>query len=345
MSREESDMAPSTRLGWVDVGRGLAISLVVFFHARNWLAATGIDLSFWEDFNTILSSLRMPMFFALSGLFAGKWLLASWGSLIRTKVVLFAWVLVVWSAIGICVQLTGLYVAGEPVSLTTAAKDLLFTLVSPLYELWFVWALALFFVLVKLTQKIPVWLQLAVAGIISAVALTLWLNTTTGLTGSAKFYFFFLCGLYLRQGILMFSASAAWLRALTIVVWFAVSLTLFLLDLRGVPVAYFVNCVLGVVAGVALSTFLIRVSLLQHLGRQTLPIYLAHTPIVILVSIAIMLAPPLLVVAEFLGPLLLPVVAALAIAAALGLHRLCAPTPFRYLYEAPPAAVRVFGRR
>lgn len=336
-------MAKAGRLEWVDTGRGIAISLVALFHSTNWLYGTGLNFEVWTNVSIVLSSLRMPLFFTLSGLFAAKWLTASWGSLLRTKVVLFAWVLIVWSIIGMIVQVTALHVAGQPVAITSAVRDLLLVPIKPLFELWFIWALALFFVIAKATRRVPIVVQLAVTGIVSAVGLTIWLNTTTGLTGSAKFYFFFLGGLYLRSVIVSFSSARPLVRWTVLTVWAAVSVTLFVFGLRGLPAVYFLNCVLGVFAGVALSRLLSRVGLLRRLGTQTLPIYLAHTPIAILIAIVIMITPPLLVAASAISGVLPPLVAALAVAGALGVHGLAQRSWLRYLYAPPPATIRMLG--
>lgn len=338
-------MAKGERLDWVDTGRGLAISLVALFHATNWIAATRLDVSMWADLSTVVSSLRMPFFFALAGLFAGKWLHATWGEVVRSKVLLFLWVLVVWTVIGMVVQLSGMRAAGEPVNLAAAARDTLLSPVIPRFELWFIWALAVFFLVAKATRRVPPLVQLAAAGIMSAIGLTVWLNTTTGLTGSAKFYFFFLCGLYLRALLLRIASARVWMLAAVVVVWAVVSTVLFVLDLRAVPGAYFVNCLLGVAAGVAISRALVRLPLLQRLGRQTLPIYLAHTPIIIALSIVLLLVPGLLDIVAPIGWLIPPLAAVAGVAGALWLHARLRGTPLRYLYEPIPAAVRVLGGR
>lgn len=337
VGRPRAASAGSTRVSWVDTGRGIAIILVVLFHTRNWVAGTGVDTGAWEDVNAILSSMRMPFFFVLSGLFAAKWLTAPWRELLRQKVLLFLWVLVVWSAIGITVQVSGLAAAGRPVGVTTAVRDFLLSPLSPPYELWFIWALALFFVLAKLTARIPVPLQLAVTGICAAVSLTLWFSVTNGQTGAAKFYFFFLCGMYARRFILAIAQWAPWQRIAMILLWAAASGVFWALGWRELPGVYFVNCLIGVLAGVALSTFAVRIGLLARLGRQTLPIYLAHTPIVILITIAMFALPAVIEVLVPYGAVVVPAVAAVAIAAALGLHRLAQRSVLRYLYEAPPA--------
>ncbi len=331
-----SPASAGSRMDWVDAGRGLAICLVALFHSTNWLYGTGSAFTFWTDLNTVLSSLRMPMFFVLAGLFAGKWLMQPWRSLLRSKVLLFLWVLAVWSVVDMVVQLAGMATAGQQVSLTTAAKDLLLSPVKPLFELWFVWALALFFIVAKLTRRLPIWVQMGVSGVLACVGLTIWLTTTTGLTGSAKFYFFFLAGIYFRQAFIAFAQSRLWIHLAVLAGWASMSLTLFVLDLRGLPGVYFLNCIAGVFGGIALAQLLVKLPVLQRLGRNTLPIYLAHTPLAITITIVIMLVPSVHAAVPSVTLLLPPLVAAVAIAAALGLHRLLRKGPLKFLYE-PPA--------
>lgn len=328
------------RLDWVDTGRGLAIALVALFHATSWIAGTGLDVALWADVNTVLSSLRMPLFFALSGLFAAKWLTASWRDLLGSKVLLFVWVLMVWSLIGMIVQLAGLSIAGNAVNVLAGARGVVLALFNPPFELWFIWALGLFFVLARATRLVPPVLQLVAAGALSAFGLTVWLQLTTGLTGSAKFYFFFLCGLYLRSWILAFASARAAVLLSVVVVWAAVSTALFVFDLRGFPGAYFLNGVLGVLAGVAVSRALSRIRLLERLGRQTLPIYLAHTPIIIAIASALVLLPVVVAALQAVSWLVPPLVAGLAIAGALALHAACRRGVLRFLYEPPSVWVR-----
>src|SRR3954454_25108252 len=95
-----SSGAAKVRVTWVDTGRGIAITLVALFHATNWLLGAGAHVQGWSQANLVMSSLRMPLFFTLAGLFAGKWVRGAWGPLWRVKVRLYLWVFLLWGAIG-----------------------------------------------------------------------------------------------------------------------------------------------------------------------------------------------------------------------------------------------------
>jgi uncharacterized membrane protein YcfT len=328
-------MSPRRRVEWVDTGRGLAIILVALYHAARWLSRAGFDTEGWQVLNDVLSSLRMPLFFTLAGLFAQKWLVARWRDLLRSKLLLFAWVFCVWEVIGSATFVLGSASNGRRVSLWDTAVSLLWSPLVPKLELWFIWALALFFVLAKLTRVVTPWAQLAIAAAVAAVALSLWVNTTTGLTGSAKYYFFFLAGVYLRAAIMRFSRiSSRMVLVGVVVVWAALSVSLTLLEMRDVWGLYFVNCVLGVCGGIVLSRVLSRVRVIGRIGQRTLPIYLAHTPIIIVLSFALSLTPvPQLMSPDVLGTAL---VGCGAVSLALLLFRWCSRRRvLRYLYTPP----------
>jgi uncharacterized membrane protein YcfT len=332
------------RLDWVDTGRGVAISLVALYHSGNWLASTHLEVGFWRDLSTVLASMRMPLFFVLAGLFATKWLAGPWRSLLRSKVLLFWWVFLVWETVGTLVFPLGLLAGDKPVGMTGLIKALLWAPVMPRFELWFIWALSLFFVLAKLLRSLDARVQLLVAGLASAAALTVWVDSTTGWTGSAKFFFFFLAGIHGRHVLLSFAETVRLATGSAVItVWAAVSIGLFLTDERGAPGLYFVNCLLGVAAGIVISRALSRVRWLRQIGQQTLPIYLAHTPLVLVMTYLISLAGPVDVLGHvpWLVP---PVVAALVVSGALLLHRLLRRLGARWVYE-PPAWLqrRLFG--
>jgi hypothetical protein len=213
--------------------------------------------------------------------------------------------------------------------------------VLPRFELWFIWALSLFFVVAKATRRVPPRWQLAVAGLVSAASLTVWADTTTGWTGSAKFYFFFLVGIHGRQLLL---AAARGCRPATgaavMLLWAVVSVGLFLLDLRGAPGLYFLDCLLGVAAGIVVSIVLSRIQWLSRIGQQTLPIYLAHTPLILAMAFLVS-RPGVTGVLQHIEWVVPPVVAALAVAGSLALYRLLRRIGATWVYD-PPAAV---GRR
>lgn len=325
------------RIDWVDAGRGLAIALVVLFHSTNWLGEAGFGIAGWEFFNETIASIRLPLFFTMSGLFAVKWMTASWRDLWRSKVSLFVWVFAVWSVIATFSFMLGLNLQGAEGNYLGQLKDLLWAPFLPRFELWFIWALALFFVVAKLIHRLPTAVQLGVSGLLSVVALSDVFVGNVGWVGSAKYFFFFLSGILLRDHLIRWSNSARpALLASIFVGWGALALAGTGLGFRGLPGYYFLCCVVGVFAGVAVSRVLARIPGPRYLGTRTLPVYLTHTTIILIVVWLLAKLVPLPELAA-LGVVLPPALAAVAIAASLGLSRAVSGSGvLRYVYEQPP---------
>lgn len=339
-SADARPRAATDRVPWIDSGRGIAILLVTLYHSTSWLLGAGFHVQWWITVDETLASLRMPLFFTLSGLFAPKWLRASWSDLLRSKVLLFVWVFLIWETIGALFFQLGLVMQDKCCGVRDTVLGLLLSPIMPIYELWFIWALALFFIVARATRRVDVRLQIGVAAVAAFVALMGWSGINDGWEGVFKYYLFFVSGIYLRSWILRFGSTPK--RGLLVgafAIWAAISITVAFFGLAHLPGVYFVNSIAGVLGGIALSRFLTPVSFLARIGRQTLPIYLAHTPIILALAFVIHQTPllgPLLP----LAPILPPVLAAVAVVIALLVYRLASPTQARYLYEAPPMLFR-----
>src|SRR5690606_35564392 len=143
----------SSRLAWVDAAKGMSILLVVAHHAVSFLHTSGLVPPAVVAANTALASMRMPLFFLVSGLFVARPLAAPWRVVLAKRFAFFHIPAV--AAVDPYVDDT------DPVALA----------LSPLVPgsgMWFIYALALFAVLAKLGKGLPVWLQLGAAGVLSA---------------------------------------------------------------------------------------------------------------------------------------------------------------------------------
>lgn len=344
-------MSPTTdRLGWVDAGRGLAIALVVFFHTAQWLREAGLEVTGWVLVNDTIATLRLPVFFVLAGLFAQKWMTAPWRSLWGVKLSLFVWVYCLWSVIATFTFMLGLNLQGAQGNYFAQLAHIPMLPFAPRFELWFIWALAFFFVTARLLFRVPVAVQLTAAGALSFVALSWsaqWFPTAnTGWSGMAKYFFFFLVGLHLRTLILRASERlSVWVLATGFAAW----LTAAVLGTaygwaRTVPGYYFVTCLLGLIAGLGVAKVLSHWATLRSLGAQTLPVYVTHTSLVLVLAWLLAQTAGALS-GPWWGWLLVPTVAVTAIAGSLLLaHAAERRTPWRYLYLAPPWFSRVPAR-
>ncbi|MCP2264521.1 acyltransferase family protein [Promicromonospora thailandica] len=273
------------RLAWPDAARGLAIGLVVLYHATNWTWQTGYEVGVLREINETLRSLRMPLFFTVAGMFAGKWVAAPWSRLARGKLLFFAWVFVLWEPISLVVRLlTGYYQVADA-DWGTLGHDLAWSLLVPRSELWFLWTLAVFFVIARVLRRVPVVAQLLLAAAVGAWALAGWEPESIAWRGTAQFALFFLAGLHLRPLLERFAARITWYwAAAAVAVWLAIQVVVRQTGVADVPGFYLLANVAGVPAGVAVSVLLSRVPGalgLRWLGARTLPVFVTHTSVVL----------------------------------------------------------------
>jgi fucose 4-O-acetylase-like acetyltransferase len=145
------------RVGWVDLARGIGIFLVVLGHVLRGLTSASIAPKggFLAALDEWIYAFHMPVFFALSGLFAGRLVKRSWPELFadRWRVVIYPYL--VWSILQTLVQIAfGRFTNNSP-----TFSDLLWIFVLPYMQFWFLYALLLvsllYVALVK--AKVPTW--------------------------------------------------------------------------------------------------------------------------------------------------------------------------------------------
>lgn len=321
---------------WVDAGRGLAIALVVLYHAGQWLSVAEVEVAGWRTVNDIAATLRMPLFFVMSGILATSWLSRPWSTLWRVKLSLFVWVFLLWSVLATGPFILGLYMQGHRGMALSQYRAAVMAPLEPRFELWFIWALALLFVLARMTRTVPTALLLSTAAVLSAVSFT-WVDLgNVGWNGLLKYAFFFLLGLHCRPALLRLGRSCRWgILSALLVTWAGLAVCGVTLQLNAVPGYYFVTAVLGVVAGITISRVLVWWPVMRHMGAHTLPIYLAHTSAVILLA-WVLFHLPVSDLPGWSGTIIVPTVAVLAIALSLGLHTvLLRVVGGRYVYQQP----------
>lgn len=327
------------KVNWVDSGKGFAIILVVLVHTASWLLDAGLGVPAWDDINAVFATMRMPLFFLISGLFARKWQTAGWGELGAQKMLFLYWVFLLWSVIDSFIHLVGLAIQDDTTTPVNFIGALAMSLVRPRFELWFVWALALFFIAAKLTRKWPLSVQFVLAAAAAFVWQSGFMSVNIGWDGAAKHYLFFLVGANYRESIFRaLDRVPVVARVGVILAWTALAVCLATTPASDVPGLKFAGSILGVAAGIAVSSMLGGIQVLQYLGQRTLPIYLAHTPIVILIAYGasfgifdVLPAP-----ARAIVPL---IVAAAAIALALSLHHWALKARMAWLYGPPSRLV------
>jgi uncharacterized membrane protein YcfT len=328
-----------TRVDWVDAAKGAAIILVVLAHSSQWTTLTGLAPHYWTTISLVLVLFLMPLFFLASALFAHTIVNRSWRDLWRTRLSILVWALLVWTVLRYLYFL----VVPNPTGIDgTDLVDLLLAPVRPSNGLWFLYALALFFVAVKLLNgRVDGRLQLGVAA-----ALSIWFfaRADTGniaWNGMGRYVFFFMVGYLFHGQITRFVERHGLPTGLPFAAGF-LGFAAAVLGVRSrVPFitgTLVIASLLAIAAGLVIARYLTRfdwMHWLAYVGRNTLPVYVLHIFFVNALTLGLLLASGQGWL-RALGPALPVLVAAVSVALALGLWRITRTLPaLRFGYAAP----------
>lgn len=316
------------RESWVDVAKGGAIVLVVLYHAAFFLEDVGLAGP-WEDAGGALTTFRMPLFFFTAGVFAAKALGLSLREMVSRRVLRLVWLYVLWSVVWTVALQVLPHLTHQP-----TWGELALVLVWPhaSTSTWFIYTLALYFLLAWAIRRLPVWAQLTLATALSLAFGTGVLDTGNMTWNKMTEYFvFFLAAALLGP---RFRELATRVRPRHAVVaaaaYLAVSVVVFLVDAMGVPGVRLGVSWLAVVFGATLAVVLSRrpeMGWLEFLGRRTLPIYVLHFyPILVLCA----LLEPVAARTGWAAPVLPPVLTVVAILVSLGVERVTRRVPGLY---------------
>lgn len=148
----------ATRLAWVDVARGVVVTMVVLMHVGiyHFLPMTeGTEANaFWTQVSDFLQVLRMPSLLILSGWLAGSRIRAGLGSA-RTRRAIWAnaYLYVLWLAIYVAVAVA---LGGTTMAQAPAPETFLGQLLLPYSTLWFLAALGWYTALLAALRRVPV---------------------------------------------------------------------------------------------------------------------------------------------------------------------------------------------
>lgn len=267
------------RLMWVDSARGIAICLVVINHALMFLIPLNLCNEYWIEINNFLRTMRMPLFFFTSGLFATSWVIQrSWREMLRRKVLLFAWLYALW------VSIRYAYFSFVPqIANPDETESIIRYFAQAVWsntDTWFIYALAVFFVLAKATNHYPLKYQLAISAGASIIWLTGVINLPSALwNGLPSFYVFFLVASHLSRSRLndVLEGLGIASRSSFVAAWIAFYAAVTVSNFLWIPPVGFAVRVVAVAGGLVVALSLVKLPWIQYLGRNTLPIYLTHT--------------------------------------------------------------------
>lgn len=285
MTTQAPATSPAPREMWPDVAKGMCIILVVLWHVVtkhfqhvSWdtdLPVSGV----WGRLGELLLPLRMPLFFTISGMFAVTALSRPFADLLRTRIAKFAYLYIVWLLIHTAIM------SWTPHIDTARAQSpwqlIEYLTITPT-NLWYLYALAAYFTIARLVQRLPRAWILAAALILSAAAAAHLLPDPSNRGQVFQNLFFFLAGVYGREPLVRLARRANGRLLLGSFAVYAVGVSaMFALGAKtwfGVwPVVSMAATVFGICAAAVVARRARRTAgTLAHLGQRTLPIYVLH---------------------------------------------------------------------
>ncbi|WP_074310905.1 acyltransferase family protein [Micromonospora cremea] len=278
------------RAEWADAAKGVCIILVVLWHVvvKDYLQIDwhiGVPVpGLWGTVGEQFLPLRMPLFFTISGVFATNAVQRPWRVVARSRIGRFLYLYALWLLIHTAVLAAA---PDFPTDRATSVLGLLEQLTITPSNLWYLYALALYFTVAKAVRQAPHVLILAPAAALSAVAAAGLLDTPGNRAGLYQNLIFFLAGLYLRPRIERWAATATGHRlAVTSGAYVLLLAAMAVVGAQrwfGVwPLVSVVAVAFGITAAARLGRWPALSNRLATLGRITLPIYVIHMPVLAL---------------------------------------------------------------
>jgi uncharacterized membrane protein YcfT len=263
------------RVDWVDYAKGFCIVLVVMMHSTLGVEAASGQQGWLHTVVAFALPFRMPDFFLISGLFLANVVERPWRHYLDRKVVHFAYFYLLWMTIQFAVKAP--LIAHEQ-GAAEVARLYLLSLIDPFGTLWFIYLLPIFFVVIKLTRRVPmpiVWL----AGAALEVA-----HVNTGWMVPDEFaarFIYCYTGYIMAQPIFALTARAQAKPLIALgglLAWGLVNGAMVVLGYEKLP---YVSLLLGLAGAAAVMTAASLMAMsdlfkpLRYCGRNSIVIYLA----------------------------------------------------------------------
>lgn len=330
------------RVLWVDYAKGWSIILVVAMHSALGVGFAVGENGWLHEVVAFAKPFRMPDFFLVAGLFAGRTMAGPWRTFLDRKVVHFAYFYALWLLIALTVKSGDL---GLSTPLAFAAAYLK-GFVEPFSSMWFIQLLPILYLATRLIRSLPAPIVLA-AAIIAHVAaasapdggiyamgskLTGW----TSLDSFLLFFVYFYVGHRFAGAIFAFAREIGKQPGLLIVGLVAWGVAEEFSVLHGWPEWPGATLVFGLSGALAVIACAL---LLDRLGAMRWLAYCGRNSLVIYLSFFLPMAAARIALIKFgwiddVGAMSL-IVAAAAVGGPLLLDRLTRGTPLAFLYKRP----------
>jgi uncharacterized membrane protein YcfT len=264
------------RVDWVDYAKGICIILVVMMHSTLGVEKAVGHTGYIHDFIEWAKPFRMPDFFLISGLFLAQRIDIPWRRYLDSKVLHFVYFYVLWMLIQFAMKGPG--IAMEQ-GIAAALTEFALGFVQPFGTLWFIYLLAIFFVVTKVLKDVPPLMVFVAAALLQMLLLhTGWLV----IDEFASRYVFFFTGYWLAPMILRM-ADQLWTRnafALMgmLYIWSTVHSLAVVSGTTQIPILGLALGLAGAAAVITTGVLFARTGLaewLRYLGANSIVVYLA----------------------------------------------------------------------
>lgn len=336
---------PRPRLAWADTAKGLLIVLVVFWHVvmKSYLTIDwrlGIPLpGVWGLVSDIAYPVRMPLFFLISGCFAANAVVRPWAAVWRSRVVRFLYLYLLWTLIHTATMQA---FPDFPTLVPRSVAEFVEAITISPPNAWYLYALALYFLVAKALRRLPAWMPLAAAAALTTAVGAGLIDVVSNRGSLLANLLYFLIGTTFSRRIIGFAARP---RPLLATASAALYLGAFAVvratGTDRVPGVWPAVALVGVGAGIAVAPLLAAVPRLgrglARLGSRTLQIYVIHMPVLALAD-ALVTQPvsdagrPVQLAAAVLLPVVLT---AAVIAVSVGVGALITRDRLSWLFDLP----------
>jgi uncharacterized membrane protein YcfT len=264
------------RIDWVDYAKGVCIILVVMMHTTLGVEkALGVN-TWVHPFIDWAKPFRMPDFFLISGLFLASRIDKPWRTFFDSKILHFIYFYVLWMTIQYLSKSYGLY---QELGVNGALTSYAMGFIEPFGTLWFIYILAVFFALTKLTRHLSPLVIFAVAVSLEVAFIeTGW----TLIDEFASRYVYFFIGYWLAKYVFQFADQVnkqkTFVIMLGLIVW---GVGNYLVVQHGYSQLPFLGFGLGLIGAAAVVSFAVMLaksgfaSAVRYCGENSIVIYLA----------------------------------------------------------------------
>jgi uncharacterized membrane protein YcfT len=265
----------AARVDWVDYAKGICIVMVVMMHSVLGVEAAAGQTGFMHGLVAFAKPFRMPDFFLISGLFLAVVIDRDWRTYLDRKVVHFVYFYLLWVTIQFGFKAPSF--AAEA-GWSHVGLMYLESFIEPFGTLWFIYLLPVFFVVTKLTHRMP---PLLIWGLAALLEMTHIASGWTVIDEFAARFFYFYSGYWFAGYVFALADRARARPALAVA-----GLTLWALVNGGLVESGFsewplISLALGLAGAgaiIVIGTLLARrqwLTFLRYCGEHSIVIYLA----------------------------------------------------------------------